>query len=90
MADESTSNSGQRPLKEIRIGGISAAIWEKNVEQDGRTASQHSVKICKRYRDKKTNEFKTTEYYFPSDLPKLILAAEKAFEFVSLGDDGQG
>jgi len=84
MAEGSTTTSGRPPLKEIRVGGIAAAIWERSTEQNGMVSKQYSVRINKRYRDNKTSEFKTTEYYFPADLPKLMLAAQKAFEFVSL------
>ena len=73
-----------QPIKEFRVGGVKAAVWRDAVEQDGRTVIQHSVKITKTYRDKTTDEWKTTDYFFPNDLPKLILVAQRAFEFTSL------
>lgn len=81
MAKAATTGT-RRPVREIRVGGISAAIWERNEDANGNI--QYSVRINKSYRDKKSDEFKNTDYYFPSDLPKLVLAAEKAFEFISL------
>jgi len=74
----------QQPIKEFRVGGVRAAIWRREVEQDGKTIITHSVKIQKTYRDKTTDEWKTTEFFYPADLPKLVLAAQKAFEYVSL------
>lgn len=72
------------PVKEFRVGGVKAAIWKNEVEQDGRTVIRYSVKIQRSYRDKASDEWKTTEYFFPEDLPRLILVAQKAFEYVSL------
>ena len=68
----------------LRLTPAPEPIWERSTEQNGMVSKQYSVRINKRYRDNKTSEFKTTEYYFPADLPKLMLAAQKAFEFVSL------
>ena len=72
-----------QPDKEFRAGTVTAAIWRNEVEKDGRTVVQHTVRVQKRYRDA-SGEWKTTEYFFPNDLPKLRLVVEKAFEHVSL------
>ncbi|MFA6132820.1 MAG: hypothetical protein WC869_02245 [Phycisphaerae bacterium] len=79
---------GSPPIKEFRVGGgIKVAIWRNETEQDGRTVVQYSTKPQRRYRDRQTGEWKTTEYFRPQDLPHLILAAQKAFEFTSLKED---
>ena len=75
---------GNQPVKAFRAGNVEAAIWRNEVQQDERTAVQHSVKVCNSYRDRTTGEWKTTNYFYPQDLPKLILTAQKAFEYVSL------
>ncbi len=72
------------PIKEFRAGGIRAAIWRNEVLQDNKTVVRFSTKIEKRYRNKQTDEWQSTDQYFPEDLPKLALVATKAFEFVSL------
>ena len=79
-----------QPVKEFRVGGVKAAIWKDEVQQDGRAVTRHSVKVQKSYRDKATGEWKTTEYFYPTDLPKLLLVAQKAFEFVSLRESEEG
>lgn len=73
-----------QPVKEFRVGGVKAAIWKDEIQQDGRTVIRYSVKVQKSYRDKADGEWKTTDYFYPADLPKLLLVAQKAFEFVSL------
>lgn len=75
---------GNPPVKEFKAGGIKAAIWKDEVEQDGQVVVRHSIKTEKSYKDKATGEWKTTDYFRPNDLPRLILAAQKAFEFCVL------
>ncbi len=77
------SNSN-RPIKEFKAIPITAAIWRNEVEEEGRTIVRFNVKIQKRYRDRQAGEHKATDYFFPSDLPKLILVAQKAYAFVAL------
>ena len=79
-----------QPIKEFRVGGIKAAIWRNEVERDGRTVVQHTVKVQNWYRDKTTGEWKATDYFYPNDLPKLQLVVAKAFEFVSLRESEDG
>ena len=79
---------GNQPIKEFRVqGGIKAAIWRNEVQQNGRTVVQYSIKVQRSYKDKTTGEWKTTDYFRPQDLPRLILAAQEAFRFVSLDDE---
>ena len=74
----------RQPIKVFRTGhGVEAAIWANEVTQDSRTFTQHSVRVQKRYRDKNGN-FQSTDYFWPDDLPRACLAAQKAFEFVAL------
>jgi hypothetical protein len=78
-----TQSKPQPPDKDFRAGTVSASIWRKEVEQNGRTVVQHSIRIQKRYRDKDGN-WKDTDYFFANDLPRLVLVAQKAFELVAL------
>lgn len=81
---------GNQPIKEFRVRGrITAAIWRNEVQQNGRTVVQHSIKVQRSYKDKGTGDWKTTDYFRPQDLPCLILAAQEAFRFVSLVEAGE-
>jgi hypothetical protein len=46
--------------------------------------SRYSVRIRKRWYDRRTSEWKDTDYCFADDLPRLRLVAQKAFEFITL------
>jgi len=78
------NNSNNHPTKEFRAGTIVAAVWETQTTVNGRSVPQHSIRIQKRYKDERTGEWKTTTYFRPDDLPKLILVANKVYEDVML------
>ena len=42
----------QRPVKEFKAGGVSAAVWCNEKEVDGRIVTNHSVRIQKSFFDK--------------------------------------
>lgn len=78
-----TEENKPKPIKDFRSGNIQASVWRNEVEKNGQTQVRHSVKIQKRFR-KEHGDYQDTNYYFRDDLPKLILVAQKAFEFISL------
>lgn len=80
----------QSPIREFRAASIKAAIWGEEREEEGRRVVRHTVKIQKRYLDKNSGEWRTTEYFFPNDLPRLCLVAEKAFEYIALTASSPG
>jgi hypothetical protein len=56
----------QKPVHEIRIAGVKAAIWE-NETQNG---TRHNVTVCRLYKD--GEQWKQTESFGRDDL--LVLA----------------
>ena len=77
------------PVKEFQVGTIQASIWRNELKQDGGAVVRYSVKIEKRYRRRQTDEWTSTDQYFPDDLPRLQLVVAKAFEYVSLKSSSQ-
>ena len=75
--------SQQKPIKSYRAGGIQASIWKNEKERDGNTVLQHSVRIQKQYRNDE-GDYQNTDYFFPDDLPKLQLVAQKSYEYIRL------
>ena len=76
--------SKEPPVKKFRAGSVEAAVWKhEQADEEGKTMVQHSVTFQKSYRDK-NGDWKHGESFFPSDLPKLVLVAQKAFEFTTL------
>jgi hypothetical protein len=78
------SDQNKQPIKEFRAGTIVAAVWERTVAAFGKSVPQFSIRIQKRYRDDRSGEWKTTTYFRPDDMPKLVLVANRIFEYVML------
>lgn len=78
-----TEQHKDRPIKDFRSGNIQASVWRNEVEDKGKTVVRHSVRIQKQFR-KEDGDYQDTNYYFRDDLPKLILVAQKSFEFIAL------
>jgi hypothetical protein len=83
------AEQGNRPVKEFKAGTVRAAIWKEDREDAGRQTVRFSVKIEKRYFDEASQAWRTTEYFFPNDLPRLCLVAEKAFEYIALSESDE-
>lgn len=79
-----TSPEPQQPLKEFKAGRVSAACWKSDTEGNGRVVTRWSVKIQKRYQDRQSRDWHSSDYYFGSELADLVLVAQRAFEFVRL------
>lgn len=82
------SKQNRPPDVEFRAGTIVGSVWSEASVIDGRSVTQHSIRIEKRYRDDRSGEWKTTGYFRPDDLPKLALVASKLFEHLVLRTDG--
>ncbi|MDD3159649.1 MAG: hypothetical protein PHQ98_01640 [Candidatus ainarchaeum sp.] len=67
------------PVKKIKIGLIEVAVWE-NTAQDGNKF--FSTTLDKNYKD--GENWKKTNSLNEKDLPKAILALQKAYEFIAL------
>jgi len=80
-----TQRDDSKPIKDFRAGNIQASVWRNEVQKDGQTVVRHSVRIQKQFR-KDGGDYQETNYYFRDDLPKLILVAQKAYEYIALSE----
>lgn len=76
------SQQNNKPIKSFKAGSIEASVWKQKVDRNGQTVTRHSVRIQKQFL--KDGSYEKTDYYFRDDLPKLILVAQKAFDFIAL------
>lgn len=74
-----------KPIKDFRAGNIQASIWRNEEDKDGQTVVRYSVRIQKQFRND-DGDYQETNYYFRDDIPRLILVAQKAFEYISLNE----
>ena len=73
-----------KPIQKFNVGAIHVSIWEnEGVSKEGIVRNFNSVSIDRNYKDKQ-GEWKSTNSLKVNDLPKAILALQKAYEYLSL------
>jgi hypothetical protein len=68
--------NAQKPVHEIRLGSIKAAIWA-NDTQNGR---RFNVTVCRLYKD--GDEWKRTDSFGRDDLPLVAKVVDMAHTFI--------
>lgn len=73
------------PDKKFSTGAISATVW-KNTGQtkEGKDVVFSTVSLQRRYMDKNTGEWKTSNSLRAMDVPKAVLVLNKAYEYLVL------
>jgi hypothetical protein len=69
-------NAKQKPIHEIRIGAIKAAIWENTHEN----ITRHNVTVSRLYKD--GDEWKSTDSFGRDDLPLLCKVSDHAHTWI--------
>ena len=67
----------QKPISEVRIGSIKAAIWQNNTDSGAR----FNVTFQRLYRDEQ-NKWRSTDSFGRDDLLVLARVAQRAFDSV--------
>ncbi|MFH2106519.1 MAG: DUF1670 domain-containing protein [Candidatus Micrarchaeota archaeon] len=74
-----------KPVKAFKAGGIQSSIF-KHVRQaqSGENAAfiSYNAQITKQFYDKNSEEWKGTTNFDANDLPKLILVAQKSYDYM--------
>jgi len=84
------NNNTTKPVEEVRIGAVKAAIWKNVVDMGNSSRPMYSVTFQRLYRDSE-NAWKSTESFGRDDLLVLAKVAERAFMRVhELHQAGQG
>jgi hypothetical protein len=73
-----------KPIKEFRVGVVSAAIWKNHTERYGEPRESYSITFQRRYRDETTGQWETASTYTPHSLAGLLIVARKAQEYCLL------
>ena len=74
-----TKAKNENVLNHIRVGGVEATVWRNT---NGEKVSM-SVTLQRNYKDR-NGSWKTSHSFRQNDLPKALLALQKAFEHVAL------
>jgi len=70
-----------KPEIVFKVGAVRASVFRNTIEKNGKLIPLPKVAIEIRYKDK-TGQWKGTNSLSLNDLPKAILALQKAFEYL--------
>ena len=82
------------PEKKIRAGAVSATIWSnEGTSKTGEKVEYKTISLERNYKDKEGN-WKSTNSFRVTDLPKASLVMNKAYEYLLIKegttDESQG
>ncbi len=80
QAKDSEPASSQKPVKVIRLRGVSASVFANQGKSDGREITFHKVSLQRSYKD--GDEWKQTTSFGRDDLPIVNLVMKRAWEFI--------
>ncbi len=77
---------GNLPEKKFRAGAVSATVWlNKGQKANGEESEYHTISIERSYTDKE-GKWQSTNSMRINDLPKAVVALQKAYEHVVLNE----
>ena len=69
--------------KQFSTGAIQATIWNNWKSSQLGNSNLFTISLTRRYKDRQGN-WKSTNNFSPTDLPKAKLVIEKAYEYLML------
>lgn len=73
------SNETTKPIYKLSVGnGITASVWENSTEN----GVLHTVEVERRYKEKGSDNWKTSTNYIGSQILLVSKAYELAFEYI--------
>ncbi len=72
-----------QPIKKFSAGAVSASIWENKKELNGKELTVESVSFQRSFKTQ-SGEWQHSQSFRKADLPNLLLAGQKAFEYLAL------
>jgi hypothetical protein len=71
-----------KPETVFKVGAVRASVFRNTVERNGQSIPLPKVVIEVRYKDK-TGQWKGTNSLSLNDIPKAVLALQKAFDYLT-------
>lgn len=76
-----------KPEQKFRAGSVTATIWAKELEKDGKKFNVYNIEVVRNYKEKESDEWKKTSSFAKDDLQKAILVMQKAQEYLYLNEE---
>jgi len=83
MAEKDKEN-GNGVEARFKAGQVEATIWRNSYDGEKGKFDSYSVTLSKSYHDDKSGEWKKTGSLSVNDVPKAVVALQKAFEYMVL------
>ena len=80
QATEPETATSQKPVKVIRLRGISASVFANRAKSEGRDITFHKVSVQRSYKD--GDDWKQTTNFGRDDLPIVKVVLQRAWEFI--------
>ena len=80
--------TGNKPLKKISAGPVSAALWENEIKVNGQNKTVLKASIQRRFKDR-DGTWKSTTSFSRNEIPLAIYCLEKAFEAMLGEENGE-
>lgn len=77
-----------QPEKRFKFGAVTASVFANEVSGQNGKAVLKSVSLQRSYKDRSGN-FQNTASFKANDIPKAILALEKAYEYLVVGEGAE-
>ena len=77
------NQTAEKPEAKFKVGAVRASIWKwTNTAKDGRQFTQRKAVLDRAYKDA-NGQWQHTNSYDTNDVPKAVLAMQKAFEYMT-------
>jgi len=76
-----------KPEITFKAGAVRATVFKNIITSNGKSLILPKVVIEVRYKDNKTGQWKGTNSLSINDIPKAILALQKAYEYLTTKKD---
>ena len=68
------------PVAKFKAGQLSCAVWENQMNINGKTVTVLKATIQRRYKDKTSGEWKSSGSFGRNEIPLAIFCLQKALE----------
>ena len=72
-------NGQQTPIAKFKAGAVSSALWENEIEVNGKTVTILKATVQRRYKDKDGN-WQSSGSFSRNEIPLAVHCLQKAFE----------
>ena len=82
--------SNNKPEEKFRVGAVSVAVWRRlKKSRSGELFESRSASLDRRYQNA-AGEWASTSSLDVNDIPKAILALQKAYDYLLASDNKNG